>query len=140
MINNKQIVAVIPAKDDSKRIPDKNFQLLLGESLLGRKIIQLKNSQYIDRIVVGTKSQKVIEEAKKYGAEIVIEKEYHYAQSANKMIHNLSSKGFTKRLTVLIAVRSAILHFMPDFTNLRVRRKPRLHMSIDKHDVTLNVA
>ncbi len=89
MINNKEVVAIIPAKDDSKRIKDKNFQLLLGESLLGHKTIQLKSSRYIDRVVVGTKSQKVIAEAKKYGAEIVIEEEYHYEQSAQKMIHNL---------------------------------------------------
>lgn len=39
----------------------------------------------------------------------------------------------------LTAVRTAISHFMPGFTNLRVRRKPRLHMSIDKNDQALNV-
>jgi predicted ATP-binding protein involved in virulence len=39
----------------------------------------------------------------------------------------------------LTAVRRAIEHFMPGFTNLRVRRKPRLHMSIDKHGATLDV-
>ncbi|WP_255343996.1 hypothetical protein [Enterobacter sp. MGH 14] len=32
----------------------------------------------------------------------------------------------------LTAVRSAIYKFMPEFSNLRVRRKPRWHMSIDK--------
>lgn len=40
----------------------------------------------------------------------------------------------------LTAVRSAIYKFMPEFSNLRVRRKPRLHMSIDKNGQTLNVA
>ncbi|MGL5290853.1 MAG: ATP-binding protein, partial [Vibrionaceae bacterium] len=39
----------------------------------------------------------------------------------------------------LNAVRSAISNFMPEFNNLRVHRKPRLHMSIDKHGQTLNV-
>lgn len=39
----------------------------------------------------------------------------------------------------LTAVRSAISHFMPGFTNLKVRRKPRLHMSVDKNGETLNV-
>ena len=39
----------------------------------------------------------------------------------------------------LTAVRNAIASFMPNFTNLRVRRKPRLHMSIDKDGETLNV-
>ncbi|NOR71004.1 MAG: AAA family ATPase [Methylomarinum sp.] len=40
----------------------------------------------------------------------------------------------------LIAVRTAISSFMPEFTNPRIRRKPRLHMSIDKQGETLNVA
>jgi len=39
----------------------------------------------------------------------------------------------------LNAVRNAISHFMPDFNNLRVRRKPHLYMSIDKEGETLNV-
>ena len=40
----------------------------------------------------------------------------------------------------LNAVRSAIYKFMPDFSNLRVRRKPRLHMSIDKNGEKFNVS
>jgi len=40
----------------------------------------------------------------------------------------------------LKAVRSAVEAFMPGFRNLRVQRKPRLIMMIDKDDVTLNVA
>jgi predicted ATP-binding protein involved in virulence len=39
----------------------------------------------------------------------------------------------------LTAVRTAISQFMPGFSNLKVNRKPRLHMSIDKNDMTLNV-
>lgn len=40
----------------------------------------------------------------------------------------------------LDAVRSAIYKFMPEFSNLRVRRKPRLHMSIDKNGEAFDVA
>lgn len=40
----------------------------------------------------------------------------------------------------LTAVRTAIARFMPGFTNLKVRRKPRLFMSIDKGNETLNVS
>lgn len=39
----------------------------------------------------------------------------------------------------LTAVRSAISAFMPGFKNLRVQRKPRLQMTIDKAGKTLNV-
>jgi predicted ATP-binding protein involved in virulence len=40
----------------------------------------------------------------------------------------------------LSAVRSALESFMPGFRNLKVRRKPRLHMTIEKNNETLDVA
>lgn len=46
----------------------------------------------------------------------------------------------TSRDRQLTAVRTAIGNFMPGFSNLQVRRKPRLHMSIDKGKQTLNVS
>ena len=50
---------------------------------------------------------------------------------------NLKASTRDRQLT---AVRTAISTFMPGFTNLRVQRKPRLHMAIDKHGVKLNVS
>lgn len=44
-----------------------------------------------------------------------------------------------RRDSQLAAVRHAIYSFMPGFSNLRVRRKPRLHMSVDKGNLRLNV-
>lgn len=40
----------------------------------------------------------------------------------------------------LTAVRSAVGAFMPGFANLRVQRRPKLHMAIDKSGSTLDVA
>ncbi|AZF35742.1 Putative ATP binding protein SugR [Pseudomonas sp. R4-39-08] len=40
----------------------------------------------------------------------------------------------------LTAVRSAVGAFMPGFTNLRVQRRPHLHMAIDKSGHTLDVS
>lgn len=54
-----------------------------------------------------------------------------------KTLAHLKASSRDRQLT---AVRSAIAAFMPGFTNLRVQRKPRLHMAIDKDGVTLNVA
>lgn len=39
----------------------------------------------------------------------------------------------------LSAVRTAITAFMPDLSNIRVQRKPRLHMAVDKDGRSLNV-
>jgi len=52
----------------------------------------------------------------------------------------LSELKVTDRDRQLTAVRSAIHSFMPEFSNLRVQRKPRLHMSVDKNNQSLNVA
>ncbi|MEZ9131626.1 AAA family ATPase [Vibrio breoganii] len=52
-------------------------------------------------------------------------------------LNQLKASNKDRQLT---AVRSAIYKFMPEFSNLKVRRKPRLHMSIDKNGQALNVA
>ncbi|MXE66235.1 ATP-binding protein, partial [Escherichia coli] len=57
----------------------------------------------------------------------------------NAVLNALTALMASSRDRQLTAVRTAISRFMPGFSNLRVRRKPRLHMSIDKNGQTLNV-
>ncbi|WP_312733889.1 AAA family ATPase, partial [Escherichia coli] len=57
----------------------------------------------------------------------------------NAVLNALTAIMASSRDRQLTAVRTAISRFMPGFSNLRVRRKPRLHMSIDKNGQTLNV-
>ncbi|NAG96419.1 AAA family ATPase, partial [Escherichia coli] len=57
----------------------------------------------------------------------------------NTVLNALTAIMASSRDRQLTAVRTAISRFMPGFSNLRVRRKPRLHMSIDKNGQTLNV-
>lgn len=52
----------------------------------------------------------------------------------------LAKEHASSRDRQLTAVRTAIEAFMPGFTKLRVKRKPRLHMAIDKDGKTLNVS
>lgn len=52
----------------------------------------------------------------------------------------LEARGISAKDRQLTAVRTAIANFMPGFSNLKVRRKPKLHMSIDKGQQTLNVS
>jgi predicted ATP-binding protein involved in virulence len=53
-----------------------------------------------------------------------------------KRLNELNASSRDRQLT---AVRTAIHHFMPYMDNLRVRRRPRLHMAIDKNGETLSV-
>lgn len=52
------------------------------------------------------------------------------------IIKILESKHQDKQLN---AVRTAITAFMPNLSNIRVQRKPRLHMAVDKDGQSLNV-
>jgi predicted ATP-binding protein involved in virulence len=58
----------------------------------------------------------------------------------NQLWQELKKLQASSRDRQLTAVRSAIQTFMPEFSHLRVKRKPRLHMAIDKAGETLNVA
>jgi predicted ATP-binding protein involved in virulence len=58
-------------------------------------------------------------------------------ENSSKPFAELKEKASDAQLNV---VRTAIYTFMPEFSNLRIRRKPRLHISIDKAGETLNVA
>jgi predicted ATP-binding protein involved in virulence len=58
-------------------------------------------------------------------------------QDAWQRLNELNASAKDRQLT---AVRAAIHQFMPHVDNLRVRRRPRLYMAIDKNGQTLNVA
>ncbi len=64
----------------------------------------------------------------------------HLPQSDAPLWEHLEKVYTSSRDPQLSAVRSAVSAFMPGFANLRVQRRPRLHMAIDKAGKTLNVA
>ena len=66
----KKIIAIIPARGNSKRIPGKNYKKFNGKPIIGSTIEKLKKSRLFDRIIVSTDSNKIAKIAKKYGAEI----------------------------------------------------------------------
>jgi len=71
MLNNKKIVAIIPARGGSKGIPRKNARLLAGNPLLAYTIINALKSEYIDHVYVSTDCPVLSEIALKFGAKII---------------------------------------------------------------------
>tara|TARA_B100000287_G_C20616080_1_gene774061 strand:- start:142 stop:738 length:597 start_codon:yes stop_codon:yes gene_type:complete len=59
MKHNLYVVAIIPAKTDSTRLPKKNLQVIDGKTLLEHSIDYAINSEYIKDIVVSTESNIV---------------------------------------------------------------------------------
>jgi N-acylneuraminate cytidylyltransferase len=70
MINNLKVLALIPARGGSKRIPDKNIKELCGKPLISYAIEQSKNSKYVDRVLVSTDYENIRNISLKYGAEV----------------------------------------------------------------------
>ena len=65
-----KVIAIIPAKGNSRAIKKKNIRKILGKPLIYYTIIQAKKSKLINDIVVSTDSRKYSHIAKKYGAEV----------------------------------------------------------------------
>lgn len=73
MNTGPKILAIIPAKGISKRIPKKNLRLLAGKPMIAYILGtagELMREGYIDRLIVSTESQEVALVAKSYGAEV----------------------------------------------------------------------
>ena len=66
----KNIVAIVPARANSKRIPGKNIKKFNGKPIIVNTIEKLKKSKIFDRIIVSTDSKKIARIAVKCGAEI----------------------------------------------------------------------
>jgi CMP-N,N'-diacetyllegionaminic acid synthase len=70
MIGGKTIMAIIPARGGSKGIPRKNIRLLAGKPLIAWTIEEAKKSKYIDRLILSSEDEEIIETAKKWGCEV----------------------------------------------------------------------
>jgi len=70
MIQNKSVLAIIPARGGSKSIPRKNLRRINGESLLARTIATVQQSTLVDRIIVSSEDHEIIEAAQSAGAEV----------------------------------------------------------------------
>ena len=65
-----KILALIPARGGSKRIPHKNIKPFLGKPIIAYSIETAKKSGLFDEIIVSTEDDKIAEVAKQYGASI----------------------------------------------------------------------
>lgn len=84
MYKNKRVVALIPAREGSKRIPGKNIKLLLGKPLISYTIQQAKNSKYIDDFFVSTDGKEIASVSEEFGAK-VIKRPQEYANDTATM-------------------------------------------------------
>lgn len=65
-----KILAIIPARGGSKGVPRKNIRNLAGKPLIAWTIDEAKKSRYIDRVILSSEDEEIIEVAKKYGCDV----------------------------------------------------------------------
>lgn len=78
------MIAIIPAKGNSERIPRKNLSPIMGRPLLSWTIENLQKTQQIDFIYVSTDDDEIAETATHEGAR-VISRPTHLAKSSTPM-------------------------------------------------------
>ena len=64
------VLAVVPARGNSKGIPRKNIKPFLGEPLIARTIRAARKARFIDRVIVSTESAEVARVARRYRSEV----------------------------------------------------------------------
>lgn len=81
MYKDVKVIAVVPSRKGSKRLPGKNWREFCGKPLVAWTIEQALACDYIDEVMVSTDDEKVVEIGEKYCCRI------HYRQPEDAVDH-----------------------------------------------------
>jgi len=70
MIHSRKVVALLPIKDNSERVPGKNFREFAGKPLYQHIVETLDRTYAVDEIVIDTDSPRVLLEAPKLSLKV----------------------------------------------------------------------
>jgi len=70
MIENRRVLGVIPARGGSKGVPRKNLRVVGGKPLIGWTLEATVRSRYLDRTIVSTDDDEIIEVARSLGGDV----------------------------------------------------------------------
>ena len=94
-MSKPSIIALIPARAGSKRIPNKNIRSLQGHPLLAYTMTAAISSKIFSDIIVSTDSEEIATIARKYGAKVPFLRSSAYAGDNSpdiEWIHELLTK------------------------------------------------
>ena len=89
-VSGRSVVAFVPARSGSERVPGKNVRPLAGHPLLAYAIETARQSGVFDRVVVSTDSEEIAEVARWYGADVPFLRPAEYATSTSPDIEWLT--------------------------------------------------
>jgi CMP-N-acetylneuraminic acid synthetase len=76
-------VALIPARQGSKRVPGKNVRLLQGHPTLAYSIVPALESGVFESVIVSTDAEEIADVARHYGAEVPFLRPAEYASDTS---------------------------------------------------------
>ncbi|BAK17697.1 CMP-N-acetylneuraminic acid synthetase [Solibacillus silvestris StLB046] len=86
MINDRKVLAIIPARGGSKGIPNKNIIDVCGKPLIQYTLDEAKNSKYIDEIHISTDCESIISVVRELGFSIERQRPAELAQDDSATI------------------------------------------------------
>jgi len=86
MYKGYSVVALVTARGGSKGLPRKNIRPLLSKPLIAWSIEEAKKCRFIDRTIVSTDDEKIMDVARKYGGETPFLRPKRLAQDRSKMV------------------------------------------------------
>lgn len=106
MINQKSILAIIPARGGSKGLPRKNVMELGGMPLLSWTIQAAKRSKYVDRVILSSDDEEICAVAKDYDCDVPFIRPSELASdtsdSASVVSHALEQAGTGFDIIILL--------------------------------------
>lgn len=110
------ILAIIPARSGSKRIPNKNIRNFLGRPLIYYTIKQALSCSFIDRVIVDTDSEVIAQVARKYGADVPFLRPPRLAQDNSRVVHTIlytlnklkRLEGYEPEYTIILQTTSPL--------------------------------
>ena len=82
MYKDKTFLAIIPARGGSKRLPRKNILDLNGKPLIVYSIEAGLNSKYIDKVIVSSDDNEILNISKKFKANVIKRPDYLASDTA----------------------------------------------------------
>ncbi len=86
MYNGKKIMALVPARGGSSRLPGKNIKPIGGKAMIGHCITKALSLREIDGVFVSTDSEKIAEAARDYGGEVPFLREAVLARDDSRYV------------------------------------------------------
>jgi 3-deoxy-manno-octulosonate cytidylyltransferase (CMP-KDO synthetase) len=73
----KLATGVIPARYQSQRFPGKPLALIQGKPMIQRVYEQAREAKFLDRLIIATDDEKILEAAEDFGAEVKMTSRLH---------------------------------------------------------------